>query len=297
MEKELKAGDLVTRHSYDGDIIFRITSMDDKNAELAGEELRLAADAPIDDLKKVDETERRSHEKNLREKEERVYRLFRQEAHLMKERNEHEASEGYKEDTSYFEMRGRVLHLDGDAYYLSKCTALYERLGIPVYGVHIPEKEMPEQISSLIEMVRPDILVITGHDAFISSRGSGNDIKSYKHSKVFGRTVREARKMVPQLDQLIIFAGACQSYFEWLIKAGSNFASAPERVNIHALDPVYIAAKISLTPFMDRISALHLIRHTLTGQDGLGGLETKGVLRRGSPWKEEAGAVSGDKRK
>ncbi|MFZ4454507.1 sporulation peptidase YabG [Salibacterium aidingense] len=289
---ELKVGDLVTRYSYDGDIIFRITSMEQDKAELAGEELRLAADAPLDDLKKVDEKERRTHEKNFREKEERSYRLFRQEARLMKERNEHETSEGYKEDTSYFEMRGRVLHLDGDAYYLAKCTTLYERLGIPVYGVHIPEKEMPEQISSLIEMVRPDILVITGHDAYISSRGAENDIKSYKNSKVFGQTVREARKIVPQLDQLIIFAGACQSYFEWLVKAGSNFASSPDRVNIHALDPVYIAAKISLTPFMDRISALQLIRHTLTGKEGLGGLETKGVLRRGSPWKEENHSLS-----
>ncbi|RSL29576.1 sporulation peptidase YabG [Salibacterium salarium] len=284
---ELKVGDLVTRYSYDGDIVFRITAMDQGKAELAGEDLRLAADAPLDDLKKVDEEERRTHEKSLQEKEERSYRLFRQEARLMKERNDHDASEGYKDDASYFEMRGRVLHLDGDAYYLSKCTTLYERLGIPVYGVHIPEKEMPDQVASLIQMVRPDILVITGHDAFVQTRGQENEIKSYKHSKVFGQTVREARKVVPQLDQLIIFAGACQSYFEWLVKAGSNFASSPERVNIHALDPVYIAAKISLTPFMDRISVLQLIRHTLTGKEGLGGLETKGVLRIGSPWKED----------
>ncbi|SDI11757.1 spore coat assemly protein [Alteribacillus persepolensis] len=283
---EWKVGDLVARYSYDCDIIFRIKAIHKDKAELAGEELRLAADAPLDDLKKVDDEERRQFEKHVREKEEYSYRLFRQEARLMKERSEHEATEGYKEKASYFEMRGRVLHLDGDPYYLSKCTALYERLGIPVYGVHIPEKEMPEQVASLLHMVRPDILVITGHDAFIPSRGAENDVKAYRHSKVFGQTVREARKVVPQLDQLVIFSGACQSYFEWLVKAGSNFASSPERVNIHALDPVYIAAKVSLTPFMDRISVLQLIRHTLTGPKGLGGLETRGVLRKGLPWKE-----------
>ena len=283
----VKVGDLVERYSYNCDIVFRVTAVNGDEAELLGEELRLAADAPLSDLKKIEDDDRRKLEETARDKEEHFYKLFRQEARLMKERSDYETSDGYKEDTSYFEMRGRVLHLDGDAFYLSKCTALYERLGIPVYGVHLPEKEMPTQVGSLLEMVRPDILVITGHDAFLSSRGPENEVKSYRNSKAFGQTVREARKVVPQLDQLIIFAGACQSYFEWLLKAGANFASSPERVNIHALDPVYVAAKISLTPFMDRVSVLQLIRHTLTRKEGLGGVETKGVLRRGLPWKED----------
>ncbi|MFB5663745.1 sporulation peptidase YabG [Alteribacillus sp. HJP-4] len=284
---EFNVGDLVTRSSYDSDIVFRITAINKGEAELAGEELRLAADAPLEDLIKLPDQERKDLQKRSREKEEVSYRLFRQEAKLMKERNRYETSDGYKEDTSYFEMRGRVLHLDGDPHYLEKCTMLYERLGIPVYGVHLPEKEMPAQVASLIHIVRPDILVITGHDAYQPSRGPENELKAYRHSKAFGQAVREARNIVPQLDQLIIFAGACQSYFEWLLKAGSNFASSPDRVNIHALDPVYIAAKLSLTPFMDRVSVLQILHHTLTGREGLGGIETKGVMRRGLPWKQE----------
>ena len=74
---------------------------------------------------------------------------------------------------------------------------------------------------------------------------------AYRHSKDLLKTVREARKKSCSLDHLIIFAGACQSHFESLIQAGANFASSPSRVNIHALDPVYIVGKISFTPFRE----------------------------------------------
>jgi len=83
----------------------------------------------------------------------------------------------------------------------------------------------------------------------------------------------------------VIFAGACQSHFESLIFAGANFASSPQRVNIHALDPVNIVSKISFTPFMENINVWDVLRNTLTGEKGLGGVETKGVLRTGMPFK------------
>ena len=56
-------------------------------------------------------------------------------------------------------------------------------------------------------------------------------------------------------------------------------------MNIHALDPVYIVAKISFTPFMERINVWDVLRNTLTGEKGLGGVETKGVLRTGMPFQ------------
>ena len=46
---------------------------------------------------------------------------------------------------------------------------------------------------------------------------------------------------------MFIIAGACQSNYEDLIKAGANFASSPKRINIHALDPAIIAVSISKT--------------------------------------------------
>jgi spore coat assembly protein len=126
--------------------------------------------------------------------------------------------------------------------------------------------------------------VITGHDAYSKSKGKMTDINAYRHSKHFVQTVKEARRKIPHLDQLVIFAGACQSHFESLIHAGANFASSPSRINIHALDPVYIVAKISFTPFMERINVWDVLRNTLTGEKGLGGIETKGVLRTGMPY-------------
>ncbi|EAR63295.1 hypothetical protein B14911_02244 [Bacillus sp. NRRL B-14911] len=147
---------------------------------------------------------------------------------------------------------------------------------------------MPSKIGQLIDYYRPDILVITGHDAYSKAKGKVTDINAYRHSKHFVQTVREARRKIPHLDQLVIFAGACQSHFESLIHAGANFASSPSRVNIHALDPVYIVAKISFTPFMERINVWDVLRNTLTGEKGLGGIETKGVLRTGMPFNKGA---------
>ncbi|WP_216831189.1 sporulation peptidase YabG [Alkalihalobacterium elongatum] len=280
---KLKVGQIVGRKSYQCDILFRISSINDNVAELYGEDVRLVADAPIEDLVAITEEEHRERRKLEKEKEDSCYYLFRQDSRVIKKRGDYEATSGYSTEPSYFEIRGRVLHIDGDSMYLRKCMELYERLGVPVYGVHVVEKEMPLQIDSLLEMVQPDILVVTGHDALLKARGNQKDIKGYRHSKYFAETVRTARKRTPSLDDLVIFAGACQSHFETLIKAGANYASSPERINIHALDPVYIVAKISLTPFMDQVNVWDVLKNTITGERGLGGIETKGFMRRGMP--------------
>ena len=74
----------------------------------------------------------------------------------------------------------------------------------------------------------PEILVLTGHDAFVKRRNDIYNIDNYKNSKYFVQSVIEARKYEHNLDNLVIFAGACQSYYEALISAGANFASAPK---------------------------------------------------------------------
>lgn len=283
----LKVGDFVTRKSYGNDLLFRVSKIDQQSVIIVGEELRLIADAPASDLLIVTESEKSIRKIEENKVEENCYRLFRQDRRLTRHRNEYEMTGGYKSKSSYFELPGRILHIDGDPVYLKKCTDLYEKLGVPIYGVHMQEKEMPLQIASLLEMVRPDILVITGHDAYMRSKGEQNEVKAYRNTKFFAEAVREARKFEPHMDHLVIFAGACQSYFETLIRAGANFASSPERINIHALDPVYIAAKVSLTPFMDSVSIWELLKNTLTGEKGLGGIETKGLLRRGMPIKND----------
>ncbi|PLS15113.1 sporulation peptidase YabG [Bacillus sp. M6-12] len=287
---KFEINDIVGRRSYKCDILFRVIDVKEMDglqiAILYGEDLRLIADAPFEDLLKVDEQERFMRRKTDDALKEQSYRLFSQDKELLKQKREYEASRGYRYNGDLFQIPGRVLHVDGDPLYLGKCLAIYEKIGIPVQGIHCLEKEMPEKIEGLLDQHRPDILVITGHDAYTKSKGKMIDLNAYRNSKYFVETVRIARKKVANLDQLVIFAGACQSHFESLISAGANFASSPSRVNIHALDPVYIVAKISFTPFTDRIHVWDVLRNTLTGEKGLGGIETKGVLRTGMPYQQ-----------
>lgn len=280
--------DVVGRISYNCDIIFRVIDIREQNGKqiaiLYGEDIRLIADAPIADLVAISSSTREKMEREYHTLEEQSLQLFRQEVELLKQRQEYEVTDGYSKKLNFFQMPGRVLHLDGDPTYLEKCLLLYEKIGVPVTGIHCIEKEMPIKIGQLIDYYRPDILVITGHDSYSKAKGKKTDINAYRHSKHFVQTVKEARRKIPHLDQLVIFAGACQSHFESIIQSGANFASSPYRVNIHALDPVYIVAKISFTPFMERINVWDVLRNTLTGEKGLGGIETKGVLRTGMPY-------------
>ena len=47
----MKIGDLVTRNSYNNDLLFVITSIQDNTCYLKGVNIRLIADAPMEDLK------------------------------------------------------------------------------------------------------------------------------------------------------------------------------------------------------------------------------------------------------
>lgn len=286
---KLQVNDIVGRKSYGCDVLFRIIDIKmiqgKQEAVLYGEDIRLMADAPFEDLVPINGEEKSSRQKTNEALQEQSYRLFAQDKELLLQKSEYLSSDGYRYSGDYFQIPGRVLHIDGDPTYLKKCLTLYEKIGIPVKGIYCNEKEMPGQVGTLLDHYRPDILVITGHDSYSKSKGTIKDLDAYRHSRQFAETVQEARKKIPSLDQLIIFAGACQSHFESLIQAGANFASSPERVNIHALDPVYIVAKISYTSFRDYIHVWDVLRNTLTGEKGLGGIDTKGVLRTGLPYR------------
>ncbi|MBY6271178.1 MAG: sporulation peptidase YabG [Caldibacillus debilis] len=284
----IKINDIVGRISYSLDIPFRVIHIYEENGEsyalLHGDEIRLIADAPVKDLQKLDPEARNEILKPFRTLVEQSQELFKQDYRLIKERQIYESNDLCKRDYQLFQMPGKVLHVDGDAEYLKKCMEEYKKIGIPIYGTYCNEKDMPYIVPDLVDQYRPDILVVTGHDSYSRHRGKKKDLNAYRHSRDFVKTVLEVRKKHPNLDQLIIFAGACQSHFESLIGAGANFASSPMRVNIHALDPVYIVAKISFTPFTERIHVWDVLRNTITGERGIGGIETKGVLRTGMPY-------------
>ena len=82
---------------------------------------------------------------------------------------------------------------------------------------------------------------------------------------------------------LVIFAGACQSCYECMLDAGANFASSPNRVLIHCLDPVFVCEKIAYTRIDKVVSITDVIDNTITGTKGIGGLQTRGKYREGYP--------------
>ena len=88
---------------------------------------------------------------------------------------------------------------------------------------------------------------------------------------------------MPSRDDLVIFSGACQSYFEAILQSGANFASAPNRIFIHAYDPVFIAEKVAFTPINKIVDINEAITASVTGIEGVGGVETRGKFRLGLP--------------
>ena len=175
-----------------------------------------------------------------------------------------------------------MLHLDGDDY-LEFCLSAYKQLGVIAEGVKVPEEKQSEQVGELIRGHSPDILVLTGHDALLKEALTLSDPASYRNTPYFLQAVKAARRLQPSRDELVIFAGACQSNFEAIIDAGANYASAPKRVLIHCLDPVFIAEAVAFTPVSQFIDLPELISSTITGKNGIGGVETRGKFRLGFP--------------
>lgn len=135
----------------------------------------------------------------------------------------------------------------------------------------------------MLEEIKPDILVITGHDAYYMRLGSLANINSYKNSKYFVKSVMLAREYEKSHEKLVIIAGACQSDYEDIIRSGANFASSPKRVNIHALDPAIIATNVALTEKSKSINIKDLLNKTKYGKNGIGGLVGNGMMYVGYP--------------
>jgi spore coat assembly protein len=257
-------------------VLFKIQELTSQYALLKGMEYRLLADSPIYDLSEV-QADSYITDPAIGLKTSEAMRSISKYRKL----REQEASGSY----SYFEVPGKVLHLDGDPLYLRKSMDLYSQLRVPAEGFYVSESNMPEALNQLLPQKKPDILVITGHDGILKDSNNSNlhNLDSYKNSRHFVKAVQVAREYERNRDSLVIIAGACQSFYEALLQAGANFASSPARVLIHALDPLYIAAKVSLTSIKDIVHMKDIIKHTMSGLEGLGGMETRGSHRMGVP--------------
>lgn len=285
---DLAVGDLVIRKKHGGDIVFKVMgrSLDEEGREvytLRGMHLRLLADALPDDLEKVDAEHLKQEiirSENMHN--ESMRRVLMRRGLEVEQREFGRAEAGKKYD--FFDVPGRVLHLDGDDDYLKMCLKTYNQLNIHAEGRYIEEDKQPESLLPLLKEYRPDILVVTGHDALIGGGKKGfRDINNYRTSKYFVRSAQIAREFQPSRDDLVIFAGACQSYFEAILAAGANFASSPTRIFIHAYDPVFIAEKVAFTPISKTVDISDAITASVTGAEGVGGVETRGKFRLGMP--------------
>lgn len=256
---DIKKGDYVSRKSYDNDIIFKVINIKNDIYYLKGTDVRLYADSFLEDLVKVEKVE-----------------------------NKEEISTDLENDDvslrgDFFYLPAKILHIDGDSDYLDRCLKYYKNLNVYAVGKRISEDQIYKEITPLLEEYKPDIVIITGHDAFYKKKKDPTDIRNYKNSLNFVNAVKMARKYEKSHDKLVIIAGACQSDYEELIKAGANFASSPKRINIHALDPAIIASNLALTERNKEIDLLALLEKTKYGKDGIGGLKSNGLMFVGYP--------------
>lgn len=283
---QFKEGDIVARKSHLGDVYFKIVELyTDENgrvvAILRGLDVRLLADAPLEDLEVRTAGQVREYRQAfVRQHSACLRRIL---GPRSSQRSIEETADKKNDELNTFELPGRVLHIDGDSDYLNICMSTYKQLGIEAYGYAISEGEQPEKVVALLKEHLPDILVLTGHDGLINNKKDYKEIGNYRNSKYFVQAVKNARQFEKSKDELIIFAGACQSHYEALIQAGANFASSPKRILIHAFDPVLTVEKLAYAPIDLTVPLGEVIKNTISGQDGVGGIQTKGRYRVGIP--------------
>lgn len=302
----MKIGDIVVRKSYGGDITFKIIDiMYVDNADvylLKGINLRIEADSLSEDLELVSENNIGEIDKVFnkkvntaikrilvnRVKGTRGYRAGAIDINgkikeMQSKQEKYKEYKEYKNKDMVFGRPGKILHVDGDPEYLEVCLKTYKQLSLDAVGRVISEKNQPNEIVNLVKEVKPDIVVITGHDGMVKGITDYINLNSYRNSKYFVESVIALRSYNSNYDDLVIFAGACQSCYEAILDAGANFASSPNRVLIHCLDPVLVAEKIAYTNVENVVAIEDVIQNTITGLKGIGGLQTRGKYREGFP--------------
>lgn len=251
----MQKGDIVSRLSHNQDIIFVIVDIQGQIAYLRGLYVRLMADSDLADLVPVDPAKLSQYNESKLEYEKNIIA-------------------SYKKKIGH--ITGKILHLDSDPFYLTKCLNLYKALGIYAYGVEVNEQQMADQILNYIQKIRPNIIVFTGHDSY-NNRGL-DDLRNYKNTLNFIRAILRVRSQY-DVDDICIFAGACGSNAESLIAAGANFASSFDRKNIEAFDPAIVAIMVAITPFNQIVDIENIYNFSKMQKGSIGGIESYGKMR------------------
>lgn len=121
----MKIGDIVIRKSHNNDTLFIVTDYKDDLYYLKGKNVRLYADAYIEDLEKSN--------KEDKEEMEFVERLI----DIKKlDRN------------SFFYLPGKILHIDGDNDYLLKCLEFYKENKLQAIGKLEKEENIEKKLKN-----------------------------------------------------------------------------------------------------------------------------------------------------
>ncbi len=275
---KIKKGDIVGRISHGKDILFTveriITKADGKQiAILKGIIIRIEADAEIEDLVLMEKHQVQSNMRSLENKlEDKIKKCAKNKVGVSKIGKRKLLGRSSEE-----EENGKILHLDGDKRYSDKSLRYYQKLGLNAIVRNVAENRQEYVVMDLLNRYNPDILVITGHDGMIKNGTGYNDIYNYRNSKYFINTVKEAKKWVKNTGKdLVIFAGACQSYYEALVSAGANFASSPARVLIDFMDPLVVAEKVATTEDYKYITINDIADELRDGTKGINGIGARG---------------------
>ncbi|MBW6408927.1 sporulation peptidase YabG [Clostridium weizhouense] len=279
-------GDVVVRKSYDKDVTFKIIDIKEKGNKkifiLKGISIRIIADATLEDLEEVSDEDAGSQDKILNTRvNDAIKKAISLRGGLRDKVNK--SVKVKPSNDLMFGRPGKILHVDADSEYMETCLKVYKQLSLDAVGRCVSEDKQPYVIVDLVKEIKPDIVVLTGHDGVLKDAKDYLDLNNYRNSKYYLESIKELRNYNSSYDELVIFAGACQSCYECMLNAGANFASSPSRVLIHCLDPVFVCEKIAYTRIDKIVSITDVIENTITGIKGIGGLQTRGKYREGYP--------------
>ena len=120
-------GDLVTRKSYNNDIVFEVINIEGNEVVLKGVDIRLIADAKVNDLIPFN--------RNIEDG-------FCPDINLISNLDRNE----------FFYLPGKILHIDADKSYLERCLEYYKKNNLKVIGKNIKESDMYKEIEKLLKL-------------------------------------------------------------------------------------------------------------------------------------------------
>lgn len=264
---KIKKGDIVGRKSYGKDVFFIVdkilkSRINNEFAILKGLNIRVLADSPTEDLEIIS-------------KDEIINSIKLSDIELEKRIEKNRIKKQIRQRI----YTGKILHLDGDRKYSEKSSRYYNKVGLNAIVKNIAENKQSKVVIPLLNKYNPDILIITGHDAMLKRGSNYNNIYNYRNSRHFINTVKMARTWGNNSDKLVIFAGACQSFYEGIISSGADFASSPGRILIDFVDPLIVAEKIAVTENYKFVSSMEIAREIKEGSRGVSGIGARGKSR------------------